>query len=60
MAHGVVTPLARVVGPLNAEIAGEEIPVGVSILPPGSPNAELNNRPPDCRIHVCTHYPPQQ
>jgi len=30
MAHGVVTPLPRIVGPTAAEISGEVIPLGVS------------------------------
>jgi cytochrome P450 len=32
MAHGVVTPLPRVVGPMAAEISGEVIPAGVSFF----------------------------
>ena len=33
MAHGVVTPLARIVGPTDVEIAGAVIPAGVSDEP---------------------------
>jgi hypothetical protein len=29
MAHGVVTPLPRVVGPSNVRISGYDVPVGV-------------------------------
>lgn len=29
MAHGVVTPLPRVVGPIDSEISGVTIPAGV-------------------------------
>jgi hypothetical protein len=34
MAHGVVTPLPRIVGPTDVEIAGAVIPAGVSDEPP--------------------------
>jgi len=30
MAHGVVSPLPRVVGPMDSEIAGVIVPAGVS------------------------------
>ena len=30
MAHGIVTPLPRIVGPTDSEISGEIIPAGVS------------------------------
>ncbi len=30
--HGVVTPLARVIGPVDAQIAGYHVPAGVSII----------------------------
>lgn len=29
MAHGVVTPLPRVIGPVDSEISGVTIPAGV-------------------------------
>ena len=29
MAHGVVTPLPRVIGPIDSEISGVTIPAGV-------------------------------
>lgn len=31
MAHGVVTPLPRIVGPASAKIVGEMIPEGVRL-----------------------------
>ena len=33
MAHGVVTPLPRVVGPVDSEISGVMIPAGVRKIP---------------------------
>ena len=38
MAHGVVTPLARIVGPTDVEIAGAVIPAGVSDEPSARPS----------------------
>ena len=32
MSHGIVTPLPRIVGPTNADIAGHNIPAGVRIF----------------------------
>jgi hypothetical protein len=34
MAHGIVTPLPRIVGPTDVEIAGAVIPAGVSTIFP--------------------------
>jgi hypothetical protein len=33
MAHGIVSPLPRIVGPTDSEISGEIIPAGVSLRP---------------------------
>jgi len=50
MAHGIVTPLPRIVGPTDSEISGEIIPAGVS--PSYSPfvGSGIDIARLDCRV----------
>ena len=55
MAHGIVTPLPRIVGPTDSEISGEIIPAGVS--PSRSPfvGSDIDIACSDCRVDGRNH-----
>ena len=55
MAHGIVTPLPRIVGPTDSEISGEIIPAGVSLSHSPSVGSGIDIAHLDCRVDGCNH-----
>jgi hypothetical protein len=55
MAHGIVTPLPRIVGPTDSEISGEIIPAGVSPSHSPSVGSDIDIALLDCRVDGRNH-----
>ena len=55
MAHGIVTPLPRIVGPTDSEISGEIIPAGVGSIHSPFVRSDIDIARLDCRVDGRNH-----